>query len=261
MSGELIETLDGRVATLTFYRPDRLNALSDSMLAEFMDAIRRLGQSESVGAIVITGSGRGFCAGGDVKNIAAGVSNTFSDKLEKLRWRQQVPVLLRACPKIVIAMVNGVATGAGFGLALACDMRIAARSARFGTAYARVGFSGDFGGSWSLTQLVGPAKARELFFTADIIDAAEAHRLGIITEIADDEQLSTRTMEIAQKFASGPTIAYSYMKRNLFAAETQPLSEILELEALHQTSASLTDDHKEATQAFIEKRKPNFKGR
>jgi 2-(1,2-epoxy-1,2-dihydrophenyl)acetyl-CoA isomerase len=168
---------------------------------------------------------------------------------------------LRTMPKVVIAMVNGPAVGAGLGLAMACDLRIAGRSARFGTGFAGVGYSGDFGGSWTLTRLVGTAKARELYFLGDIIDAETAHALGLVSRVVEDTALHEETAALARRIADGPRIAYGYMKRNLLAAETEPLATVLEMEAVHQARTAMTEDHLEAARAFAEKRRPVFKGR
>ena len=171
------------------------------------------------------------------------------------------PLQLRTISKVVIAKVNGPAVGAGLGLALACDLRIAGRSARFGTGFAGVGYSGDFGGSWSLTRLVGTAKARELYFLGDIIDSAEAASLGLVNRVVDDEALHREALALARRIADGPRVAFGYMKRNLFAAETEPLAAVLEMEAVHQARTAMTEDHLEASRAFVEKRRPTFRGR
>ena len=216
---------------------------------------------DDVGAVIITGAGRGFCAGGDVKTMPDRAAQGFEERVEGLRRMHQLPVLLRTMPKVVIAMVNGPAVGAGLGLAMACDLRIAGRAARFGTGFAGVGYSGDFGGSWTLTRLVGTAKARELYFTADIIDAEKAAELGIVNRVVGDDELLAETMALARRIADGPQIALGYMKRNLLAAETEDFQTVLDLEAEHQARCAFTEDHKEAVAAFVEKRRPVFKGR
>src|SRR5438552_7583915 len=258
---DLLETSDNGITTLTLNRPERLNALSPAMTEGLKEALERLSTDRDCGAIVITGAGRGWCAGGDVKTMEArGRDQSVEDRAEGLRRSHQLPLLLRTMPKIVIAAINGPVAGAGLGLALACDLRIAGRSARFGTAFARIGYSGDYGGSWSLTRLVGTAKARELYFTADIIDAEEAGRLGIVNRVVADDELQAETTALARRIADGPRIALGYMKRNLLAAETEPFQTVLELEAAHQARCAFTEDHKEAVTAFNEKRRPVFKG-
>ena len=174
--------------------------------------------------------------------------------MEGARW-------LHEMPKPTIAMVRGAAAGAGVSLALACDLRIAGDTARFGTAFARVGYSGDFGGSFFLTQLVGTAKARELYFTADMLDAQQALALGLVNKVVPDSRLEEETLSLAGRLARGPRIAYRYMKRNLNAAESGTLKDLLDLEAWHHTRCGETADHKEAARAFVEKRDPVFRGR
>jgi len=257
---DLLETTRDGVAWLTLNRSDRLNAFSPAMLLALGEALQRSGDDASVGAIVVTGAGRGFCAGGDVKTMERRASQRFEERVEGLRRMHQLPLLLRTIPKIVVAMVNGPAVGAGLGLAMACDLRIAGRSARFGTGFAGVGYSGDFGGSWTLTRLVGTAKARELYFLGDIIDSSTAASLGLVSRVVEDEALHSETMALARRIADGPRVAYGYMKRNLFAAETEPLATVLEMEAVHQARTAMTEDHLEASRAFVEKRRPVFKG-
>src|SRR2546421_6810541 len=170
---DLLESTENGITTLTLNRPERLNALSPAMTAGLRETLERLSTDPGCGAIVIAGAGRGWCAGGDVKTMESrGRDQSFEDRVEGLRHAHQLPLLLRRMPKIVIASINGPVAGAGLGLALACDLRIAGRSARFGTAFARIGYSGDYGGSGGLTRLVGTAQARALYFTARIIDAA-----------------------------------------------------------------------------------------
>ena len=185
----------------------------------------------------------------------------LEDKAQALRGRMEVSRWLHEMPKPTIAMVRGAAAGAGLSMALACDLRVAADSARFGTAFARVGYSGDFGGSYFLTQLVGTAKARELYFTADLLDAQQALALGLVNRVVPDSQLEEQTLALASRLARGPSVAYRYMKRNFNAAESGTLKDLLDLEAWHHTRCGMTEDHKEATRAFVAKREPVFKGR
>jgi 2-(1,2-epoxy-1,2-dihydrophenyl)acetyl-CoA isomerase len=264
MTTDLLETIKDGVAVLTMNRPDRLNAMSRPMLDAMLEALHRLSDDTAVGAVVLTGAGRGFCAGGDVKAMAEGNELggvTMEEKAQALRSRMETSRLLHEMPKPTIAMVRGAAAGAGLSLALACDMRVAGDTARFGTAFARVGYSGDFGGSFFLTQLVGTAKARELYYTAELVDAQQALILGIVNRVVPDAKLEEETMALARKIANGPRVALRYMKRNMNAAESNTLKEHLDLEAWHHTRTGMTEDHKEAARAFVEKREPVFKGR
>jgi len=264
MSEDLLEVVKDGVALLTMNRPDRLNALSPSMLESMLEALPRLSADPRVGVVVLAGAGRAFCAGGDVKAMAEGREfggETLEDKAQALRSRMETSRWLHEMPKPTIAMVRGAAAGAGLSLALACDLRVAADSARVGTAFARVGYSGDFGGSFYLTQLVGTAKARELYFTAEMLDAQQALALGLVNRVVPDARLEDETLALAGRLARGPRIAYAYMKRNLNAAETGTLKELLDLEAWHHTRCGMTEDHREATKAFVDKREPVFRGR
>jgi 2-(1,2-epoxy-1,2-dihydrophenyl)acetyl-CoA isomerase len=264
MTQDLLEAIKDGVAVLTLNRPERLNAMSRPMLDGLLEALPRLAEDPDVGVVVLTGAGRGFCAGGDVKAMAEGTElggTTLEERAQALRSRMEVSRWLHEMPKPTIAMVRGAAAGAGLSLAMACDMRMAGDSARFGTAFARVGYSGDFGGSFFLTQLVGTAKARELYYTADLLDAQQALALGLVNRVIADARLEEETLALASRIASGPRIALRYMKRNLNAAETGTLKELLDLEAWHHTRTGMTDDHREAARAFVEKREPRFRGR
>ena len=262
MEQHLLEAISESVATLTLNRPDRLNALSTPMTDGLLEALPRLARDTAVGVIVLTGSGRAFCAGGDVKNMAEGrVERGIEEAVSHLRARMEVSRLLHEIAKPTIAMVNGPAAGAGMALALACDLRIAAQSARFITAFANIGFSGDFGGSYFLSKLVGTGRARELYYTAEPLDAAQALALGVVNRVVADADLFTSTMQLAQKLAGGPRIALALMKQNFNAAETGTLAQLLDLEARGQIETGRTDDHKEAARAFVEKRAPVFTGR
>jgi 2-(1,2-epoxy-1,2-dihydrophenyl)acetyl-CoA isomerase len=189
------------------------------------------------------------------------VVRSSDEDVARLRARMDVSRLLHDIPKPTIAMVNGAAAGAGMALALACDLRIAGQSARFVTAFAKVGFSGDFGGSWFLARLVGTAKARELYFTAEPLDAAQALALGVVNRVVPDAELAGAVTEFARKLAHGPRVALAAMKQNFNAAENATLAELLDLEARRQIETGQTEDHKEAARAFVEKRAPVFRGR
>src|SRR5690242_3163498 len=259
---ELIETIQDGVATLTFNRPERLNALSASTMQSLLEALPRLAGDPEVKVVVLTGAGRGFCAGGDVKSMAEGrEQGSIPEDTARLRSRMEAARLLYELPKPTIAMLNGPAAGAGLALALACDLRIAGASARLVTAFVRVGYSGDFGGSWFLTRLVGTAKARELYFTGRPVEADEALSLGLVNRVVPDEELATVTIELARSLAHGPSIALGLMKRNLNCAESGGLAELLDMEAAHQVQSGRTEDHREAAKAFVEKRAPIFNGR
>jgi 2-(1,2-epoxy-1,2-dihydrophenyl)acetyl-CoA isomerase len=264
MTTDLLENVKDGVAVLTLNRPERLNAMSRPMLDTLLEALPRLADDASVGVIVLTGAGRGFCAGGDVKAMAEGTElggQTMEEKAQALRSRMEASRWLHELPKPTIAMMRGPAAGAGLSLAMACDMRIASDTVRLGTAFARVGYSGDFGGSYYLTQLVGTAKARELYFTADLLDAQQALGLGLVNRVVPDARLEEETMALASRLARGPRVAYRYMKRNMNAAESASLKDMLDLEAWHHTRTGMTEDHREAARAFVEKREPQFKGR
>ena len=264
MTQDLIEIVKDGIAVLTMNRPDRLNALSLPMLDAMQEALPRLATDPQVGVVVITGAGRAFCAGGDVKAMAEGreaEGDTLEERAQALRERMEVSRWLHEMPKPTVAMVRGAAAGAGLSIALACDLRIASETARFGTAFARVGYSGDFGGSYFRTQLVGTAKARELYYTAELLDAAQALGIGMVSRVVPDATLEDETLALAARLAAGPRVALRYMKRNLNAAEAATLREMLDLEAWHHSRTGMTEDHLEAARAFVEKRSPIFKGR
>jgi 2-(1,2-epoxy-1,2-dihydrophenyl)acetyl-CoA isomerase len=263
MTDILLQSLESGVLTLTMNRPDRLNALNPALLAELHDAVARAATDSAIAVIVLTGAGRGFCAGGDVKSMADGAfaGDSFDARVAGLRQRMEVARLLHEMPKLSIAMIRGPVAGAGLSLALACDFRIASDTARLTTAFAKVALSGDFGGSWFLTRLVGSAKARELYLTSPILAADEAHRLGLVTRLVRDAELETETLALARSLAGGPASVLRYMKQNLNLAEQGTLAQLLDAEALRHTCAAETEDHREASTAFVEKRAPKFKGR
>jgi 2-(1,2-epoxy-1,2-dihydrophenyl)acetyl-CoA isomerase len=264
MAQDLLEEVADGVAVLTMNRPDRLNAMSRPMLDAMLEALPRLAARADVGVVILTGAGRGFCAGGDVKAMAEGQEAegvTLEERAQSLRSRMEVSRWLHEMPKPTIAMVRGAAAGAGLSMAMACDLRVASENARFTTAFARVGYSGDFGGSYFLTQLVGTAKARELYYTAELLDARQALALGLVNRVVPDGELEQETRALAVRLARGPRVALRYMKRNMNAAESGTLGELLDLEAWHHSRTGATEDHREAARAFVEKREPTFEGR
>jgi 2-(1,2-epoxy-1,2-dihydrophenyl)acetyl-CoA isomerase len=259
---ELLETTEDGIATLIFNRPERMNALSTPIMEGLLHGLPRLAGDPAVKVVILTGAGRAFCAGGDVKDMAqGGAQRSATEATARLRSRMEVSRILHELPKPTIAMINGPAAGAGLAFALACDLRIAGASARLVTAFVRVGFSGDFGGSYFLTRLVGTARARELYFTGRPVDADEALSLGLVNRVVADEELTTATTELARSLAQGPIVALSLMKRNMNCAENGSLAELLDMEAANQVQTGRTEDHREAAQAFVEKRPPVFTGR
>ena len=272
----LIEKHDG-IAKITLNRPESLNAMGGSLMAMLAGYLSDVSSDRSVRCVVLTGAGRAFCAGGDVKGMAAGrdtVANpggaTPSESsaaammaagIQGLRASQRATSLvLHTMPKPTIAMVIGHAVGAGLSLALACDIRVASENAKLGTIFRNVGFSGDFGGAYFLQKLVGMGKARELYFTGEVLKAADAMALGMVNRVVAHEKLEEETMALAAQLASGPTLAYARMKENLNRAEDCDLPTLLDQEALNMTLSGQTNDHREAAKAFVEKRTPTFKG-
>ena len=264
---ELIATLDEGVLTLTFNRPDARNALSRAVNEALQVQLAQAESNPAVKCIVLTGNGRAFCAGGDVKSMLTRSynepgSHTLDEYIHRQRLEQRaISGRLFTMPKPTLAAIPGAAAGAGFSIALACDLRIMADSAFMTTAFAKVGFSGDYGGSYFLTRLVGAAKAREMYLLPERIDAAQALTLGLTNWVCPAEELTQRAQALARRLASGPTVAYRYMKENLNRAIHGELMECMDLEATHHVYCAQTEDHKEATRAFVDKRDPVFKGR
>lgn len=265
---ELLCNVDERVATITLNRPEKRNALSDRLTPALRQTLLDLETRSDVGCIIITGSGSAFCAGGDVGGM--GASQTPADapqpsaeeRTRTLIQKQETLTLrLADHAKPTIASLPGVAAGAGLSIALACDIRIAAASTFITTAFRNIGFSGDYGGSWLLTQLIGPSRAKDLYYTARRVHADEAVQLGLFNRVVADEELASATLELARQIASGPPIALGYMKENINRAVTGDLRSCLALEADRMTRCAATKDHKEAVSAFLEKRPPLFSGR
>ena len=258
----LCEVRDG-VAVITLNRPEARNALGDTLTPALRRMIHDRGKDPEVDALLLTGSGTAFCAGGDIKGMATGPSEpmTSEQKVARLRERQRTLTgTLRELRKPTIAAMPGPAAGAGLAIALACDIRVAAESAFISTGYAKVGLSGDYGIVWLLTQIIGTARARELMFTADRIYAKECERIGLINRVVPDSELQKESFALAKRLADGPTMALGNMKDNLDDALVEPFLSALDREAERLIASAQSRDHKEAVRAFIEKRDPKFTG-
>ena len=255
--------LEDRVAILTMNRPDKLNALSDAMIDAAIAHLRRCATDPDVGAVLLTGAGRAFCAGGDVSAMggAGAAAKTFEGHVDRQREMHELPWLLSDIPKVTIAAVNGPAVGAGLGIALSCDLCFASDRARFGTAFARVGFGGDFGTTWQLARRAGPAKAKELFFLPDLLSAEEAARVGLVNRVFPHDAFVTQVREVARRIAHGPLVSYRYMKQNVNLALGSDFRALLDREAITHLRCGQTADHREGVAAFLEKREPRFQGR
>lgn len=256
----LVDVRDG-VAVLTLNRPEKLNALSAEMIQQGIAALERYAVDPAVGCIVVTGAERGFCAGGDVSAMNAGATLTYEQRLDRQRASHRFSGLLHSIPKVTIAAINGPAAGAGLSIALACDLRIASANAKLTTAFAKVGFSGDFGITWPLTRLLGESKAKELLFLSDVLTAEQALAIGLVNRMVPHEELMLKTFELAARIVRGPQVAFRYIKENVQLASVQDYPSMLDREALTHLRCSDTEDHKEGAKAFIEKRSPRFSGR
>jgi 2-(1,2-epoxy-1,2-dihydrophenyl)acetyl-CoA isomerase len=259
--------VDDGVAVVTMNRPDRKNALTKPMLKAMAAVLAEVEVATDVRCVVLTGAGGAFCAGGDVKGFAegggAGASEgTWDEGVHNQRLsHRHTSGALYHMPKPTLAAIGGAAAGAGLSLALACDLRIASDTAIMTTAFARVGLAGDYGGTFLLTQLVGPAKAKELYFLPERISMKEALELGIVNRVASAEDYEALWRSTAARLAAGPPLAYRYMKENINRAATSDLWTNMDLESTHHRHTGVSEDHKEAAKAFVEKREPVFKGR
>lgn len=267
---DLLARVEGNVGVITFNRPERRNALSNGMYAGFATVLPEFMADTEVRVVMVTGAGGAFCAGGDVKGMneanqaggrREGRPEGFDDNVAFLRNSQRaVSLALHQFPKPTIAAIPGAAAGAGLSIALSTDVRLAAERALFVTAFANVGASGDFGGSWFLTQLVGPAKAKELYWTSPRLSAAEALALGIANQMLPDEGFDEAALAWCHDLATRAPIAQRLMKENINRAVTCDLATALDAEAPNMIRAMRTADHKEAAAAFVEKRQPTFTG-
>ncbi|MER6949739.1 enoyl-CoA hydratase-related protein [Nonomuraea sp. NPDC000554] len=249
------------VATITLDRPDAMNSLTAEVKAALLDALRRAAESPEVRAVLLTGSGRAFCAGQDLREHAAnlkagrGLANTVREHYNP------IVELITTMAKPVVAAVNGVAAGAGASLAFACDLRIASEKARFALAFAGIGLAPDSGASWTLQRLVGPGRAAELMLLGEPLDASRALELGVVTRVVPADEVLKTAQELAVRLAQGPTLAYAATKRALAFAAAHPLRESLALEADLQDACAASQDHLDATRSFLAKERPVFHGR
>ena len=254
----VLERKDG-VATLTLNRPEKLNALNRKMVEELNGAVVEMAKDRDVRALVVTGAGRGFCSGADVVDMAQAAA-----PIETRRWTQMAHKAILALTdleKPVIAKVNGVAVGIGCSLALSADMIVASENATFSLIFSRIGLIPDGGSLFHLPRLVGPAKAKEIIFTAKMLDAKEAERIGLINRAVPAEELDNEVNMLAKQLAEGPTVALGIAKKIINKGLSMDLSSVLECEAFGQTIAGTTEDAQEGVIAFLEKRKAEFKGK
>jgi 2-(1,2-epoxy-1,2-dihydrophenyl)acetyl-CoA isomerase len=246
------------IATITLNRPDRLNSMNTELLDGTLEALERAAGSSEVRVVILTGAGRAFCAGADLnaKNILG--DGDFQSRVRKLRTYVRIVQLLREMPKPTIAAVNGAAAGAGAALAFAADLRYAAASAKFVTAYVNVGLSGDLGGTWTLPKIVGATRAREMYLLNEPVSAEEAERIGLVSKVFPNEEFRKKVRVIAEKLASSAPTAVRFIKQNLNEADELSFSEALDRDGERHLRAGASDDAKEARAAFLEKRKPKF---
>ena len=259
----LIHEVKDHVATLTLNRPERLNALGGTLREDLHDAITRSAADSEVRVIIITGSGKGFCSGGDVKAMSEAKEGKRERPLmEKIApGRDRTLLAMREAPQPIIAAVNGAAAGAGMNLALGCDIRLASTAAKFSQAFVKRGLHPDWGGTYFLPRIVGMAKACELIFTGAVIDAAEALRLGIVSQVVAPEELLPAAHALARAIAAGPPIAIRLAKRGLYRNAESDLRTALEYETFAQNTCFETEDATEGIKAFVDKRAPQFRGR
>jgi 2-(1,2-epoxy-1,2-dihydrophenyl)acetyl-CoA isomerase len=265
---DLRAEIDDGVAVLTMNRPARRNAFSPAMMSAMAAVLAQVEADETVGCVVLTGAGGAFCAGGDVKNMAAAAADgdgsgpSLDARIHRQRLNQRATSgRLWSMPKPTIAAITGPAAGAGLSLALACDLRYAVPEAVLTTAFAKVAFAGDYGGTWFLTRLVGSSKAKELYYFSERLSAEDALALGIVNAVFPAADFEREVMERARRLARGPSIAYRYMKENLNRAVSGELGDCMDLEVTHHVHTGLTEDHREAARAFVDKREPRFGGR
>jgi enoyl-CoA hydratase/carnithine racemase len=255
-------TEDSGITTITLNRPEKLNALAGHMRRDLAEALESAGSDRSVHVVVITGAGRAFCAGGDIRAMAALIEEKDADEFSRLLGSaRRVITAIRQMPKPVIASIGGPASGAGFNLALACDLRIASTDASFSQSFVKVGLHPDWGGTYFLPRLVTPNKACELFFLGETLDANEAQRLGIVNFVVEPAALETETRKLAERLRAAPAISIAAAKQAVYMSQTAELEEMLRFETEAQLRCFESEDGREGVRAFLEKREPKFTGR
>ena len=260
MSQPILVSVEAGVQTITLNRPERLNAFNAEMHRMLRAALDQAGDDDAVRALLLTGTGRGFCAGQDLSERDVGADSAIDLSLTIESLYNPLVRRLRELPKPIVCAVNGVAAGAGANIALACDLVLAARSASFIQAFAKIGLVPDSGGSWFLPRLAGRARAMGLALLGDRLGAQDAASWGLIWQAVDDDKLMAQASALARALAAGPTRAYALIKRALDASETNTLEAQLDLERDLQREAGFTTDYREGVAAFLQKRKPQFKG-
>jgi len=262
MTESLRFEIEGGIATITLNRPERMNAFTWEMIDAWAEALVECRSNDAVSAVIVTGAGKAFCSGGDIGEMRKRGEQTPLERKSELEAHvHKIPLALEALDKPVIAAINGAATGAGLDLALMTDLRLAAESARLGETYVKVGLVPGAGGAWFLPRLVGTAKALELFWTGDIIDAREAERIGLVNQVVPDAELLATTRALAEKIAAAPPLSVRLIKRAVREGLRSDLRTSLDLISSHYAVAATSADHREAVAAFHEKRKPVFTGR
>jgi len=262
MTEHLKFVVEEAVATITLDRPDKLNAFSDEMLDVWLAALEECRTRDDIRVVVITGTGRSFTTGGDIEGFGSSASNTAAAMKRRVSAGiQRLTQTIAEHEKPVIAALNGIATGGGLDVALACDIRFAAESARFAETYVRMGLIPGGGGAYLLPRIVGAAKALELLWSGDFIDAREAERIGLVNRVVADAELMTETHKFARRVAEGAPLAVQLIKRLVRMGADKDLATGLELAAANMPIVRSSEDHLEAIAAHREKRKPNFKGR
>src|SRR3954463_1058537 len=261
MTDMVLQSLDNGLLTITMNRPERRNALNPDMTRGLVEAARRAAEDHEGRAVLLKGAGGTFCGGGGGQSMAEGRAPLpFEAKKANLRRGMEVSRILHEMPKPVVAQIDGAAAGAGLSIALSCDLRVAGASAKITTAFANVGLSGDYGGTYFLTQMLGSARARELYLMSPVLTAQEALALGMVTKVVPDAEIDAAAHDLAMSLAQGPTVTLGYIKTNINNAERLSLEACFDAEAMHHSRSGDTADQKEAAKALVEKRKPAFVG-